>query len=109
MGGATRIKPTHGMKGTPEYVAWGSMNARCKNNKNENYARYGGRGIKICDQWASFEAFYQDMDNAQAANIVLIEKIITEIIRPIIVGGLRKQNRHETQVQIGYLITVDTA
>ena len=46
---------------TSEYMAWMSMRARCRNAKHPEYARYGGRGIRICDRWASFDAFLADM------------------------------------------------
>lgn len=29
----------------------GSMKCRCLNKSTSNYADYGGRGIKICDEW----------------------------------------------------------
>lgn len=49
---------THGLTGSPEYVSWSSMKARCLNPKNDNYSRYGGRGITVCNEWRdSFEAF----------------------------------------------------
>jgi hypothetical protein len=35
------------------------MKDRCYREKNRNYKYYGGRGIKICDEWKdNFEAFY---------------------------------------------------
>jgi hypothetical protein len=38
------------------------MLARCLNPNNGSFARYGGRGITICDRWReSFENFYADM------------------------------------------------
>jgi hypothetical protein len=41
---------------------WNNMKARCHNPKWINYARYGGRGITVCDEWLrSFEQFYADM------------------------------------------------
>ena len=43
---------------TPEYIAWGSIVQRCTNPKNPAYARYGGRGILICEEWRrDFSAF----------------------------------------------------
>jgi hypothetical protein len=44
-----------------EYSSWTHMRARCENPKNFNYERYGGRGIKICDRWKSFQNFFSDM------------------------------------------------
>lgn len=36
---------------------WASMKTRCTNPNCSNYANYGGRGIKICDEWQKFSAF----------------------------------------------------
>lgn len=52
---------SHGKYGTPVYVSWASMIQRCTNAERDNYEYYGGRGIKVCDRWRSFEAFYEDM------------------------------------------------
>jgi hypothetical protein len=38
------------------------MKQRCDNPKRKNWQNYGGRGIRICDEWkASFTAFMNDM------------------------------------------------
>jgi len=40
------------------YRVWGRMKERCYNQKREGYHRYGGRGIKVCDEWLNdFEVF----------------------------------------------------
>lgn len=40
------------------YGVWRNMNDRCLNPNNNNYHNYGGRGIKICDEWKnSYEVF----------------------------------------------------
>ena len=47
---------------TPEYQSWRGMRERCLNPKHVSYDRYGGRGIKVCDQWVhSFSQFLIDM------------------------------------------------
>ncbi len=41
------------------HPVWRNMKGRCYNPKHEKYPVYGGRGIKICDEWRnSFQAFY---------------------------------------------------
>jgi len=37
------------------------MRARCNNPKNIRYLDWGGRGIKVCDRWKTFENFLADM------------------------------------------------
>ena len=58
IGAATR---THGRTGSKVHYAWCSMRRRCEDEGNPKYPIYGGRGIKVCDQWQSFENFYADM------------------------------------------------
>jgi hypothetical protein len=53
---------THGMTWTAEHRAWLSMRNRCHNPKASGFAKYGARGITVCQKWRdSFEAFYADM------------------------------------------------
>lgn len=52
--------PKHGLSRHPLYANWFSMIDRCTNPKNEGYHRYGGRGISVCDEWASsFKKFIE--------------------------------------------------
>ncbi len=37
------------------------MKGRCRNQRLPGYKHYGGRGIKICEAWEDFVAFYRDM------------------------------------------------
>lgn len=53
---------THGMSKTPEYWTWWRIRGRCYSPKHHNYARYGGRGIRVCTRWLdSFHDFLSDM------------------------------------------------
>ncbi len=57
----------HGQARTPEYVAWQHMKDRCFNPRSHIYAYYGGRGITVCDRWATFENFIADMGKRPSA------------------------------------------
>jgi hypothetical protein len=46
---------------SPTYSSWRAMRSRCNYTKNAYYARYGGRGIKVCERWNSFQNFLADM------------------------------------------------
>lgn len=52
---------THDMSKTKTYKTWQTMRQRCENPNNDQYPAYGGRGIKVCERWSSFELFLQDM------------------------------------------------
>jgi hypothetical protein len=46
----------------PLYKAWLGMRNRCTNPRNSSYARYGARGVFVCDRWnADFWHFIADM------------------------------------------------
>lgn len=40
---------------------WSLMKSRCSNPKDNNFKRYGGRGISVCKRWDRFENFLHDM------------------------------------------------
>lgn len=46
---------------TPTYKTWAHMLGRCENPGDHAYARYGGRGIRVCTEWHEFENFLRDM------------------------------------------------
>lgn len=50
----------HGLSRTRIYRIWSLMKDRCNNPNSPAFANYGGRGIKVCDEWnGSVEAFNQ--------------------------------------------------
>jgi len=52
---------THGMSLSKAHISWKAMRQRCLNPNNPSYSHYGGRGIKICESWNSFQQFHRDM------------------------------------------------
>lgn len=48
----------HGMYDTKIYKTWENINSRCNNPNTPEYPNYGGRGIRICDEWKNFQDFY---------------------------------------------------
>ena len=57
----------HGMTKTRTFKSWDSMKQRCLNVNGIDYEEYGGRGIRICEQWVhSFNNFFADMGDRPA-------------------------------------------
>lgn len=57
---ASRERRTiHAKSGTRLYAVWKSMKQRCSDPLSNDFDRYGGRGITVCDEWLNdFQAFY---------------------------------------------------
>ena len=51
----------HGMSHTRFYKIWIKIKNRVTNSNYEHFNRYGGRGIKVCNNWLKFENFRDDM------------------------------------------------
>lgn len=49
----------NGLSNSKIYTAWNHFINRCYNSNNKAYKNYGGRGIKVCDEWKNdFMSFY---------------------------------------------------
>lgn len=49
---------SHGDSNTKLYRRWVSMKRRCSDPKHRAYHRYGGRGIRVCEEWRNdYHAF----------------------------------------------------
>jgi hypothetical protein len=60
------LRATHGhsrkqSERREEYQVWKLMRQRCLNPNHPRWPDWGGRGIKVCDRWNSFENFLADM------------------------------------------------
>ena len=51
------LNKTHGESKTRLYKEWKGMYTRCYNPNRHTYSNYGGRGIKVSEQWKTFEEF----------------------------------------------------
>lgn len=58
---ASKANKTHGRARDRVYTIWVQMRGRCKNAKSKAFPYYGGRGIRVCERWESFENFLSDM------------------------------------------------
>jgi hypothetical protein len=50
----------HGLTGTKIYKIWRAMRRRCYDETNRDYHTYGGKGVKVCQDWDTrFIPFYE--------------------------------------------------
>lgn len=64
---------THGGSKTRLYRIWFNIKCRCHKPASPDYARYGARGITVCDEWKNdFQAFYDwSMSNGYLENLTI--------------------------------------
>ncbi len=56
---------------SPAYRTWEQLKQRCENPNNPQWKNYGGRGIKVCEQWRkSFACFIADMGECPPFNSI---------------------------------------
>jgi len=54
----------HGLSNIKEYRLWINIKSRCNNPNTPKYKNHGGRGIRICEEWANdFTKFYDYISN----------------------------------------------
>ena len=70
--------PIHGAKHTRLYKVWCAMRERCNNPHNKRYARYGGRGISVCNEWDDYRAFREWAEMNGYADGLTIDRIDTD-------------------------------
>ena len=76
-------RKTHGMTGTRLYNIWRSMKKRCNVVTNDAYKYYGGRGIKVCEEWNDFELFMKwAYSNGYADNLTIERKDVNGNYEP---------------------------
>lgn len=60
------------------YQIWLSMRNRCDSPNNKCYSNYGGRGIKMCDEWRSYLNFKTWALSHGYANNLTLDRINTD-------------------------------
>ena len=50
----------HGLCESDIYHRWEDMKSRCYNKNNKAYKNYGGRGIKVCEEWKDTPAAFAE-------------------------------------------------
>lgn len=63
-----RARATHGSGRSRLYGVWHSMKQRCYDKARKDYANYGGRGIRVCDEWLHDFAAFRDWAESAGYN-----------------------------------------
>ncbi len=70
------INKKHGDSCTRLYKIWSGMKKRCYTKTDKNYLLYGGRGIKVCDDWKTDYLKFKEwaLSNGYADSLTLDRK-----------------------------------
>lgn len=66
----------HNGKNSNIYDIWYRINKRCYYKKDNSYSVYGGRGVKVCDEWHSYKKFKEwALKNGYYSDKLTIDRI----------------------------------
>lgn len=66
------VERNHGFSNDRLYCIWANMKARCNYEKSNFYSIYGGRGIKVCNEWNDFLPFREwALQNGYKENLTI--------------------------------------
>jgi len=68
---ASAARLRHGMSDHPAYNTWTALNNRCNNPNASDFQHYGGRGIRVCAAWRTFDGFWADMGASWALGLTI--------------------------------------
>lgn len=103
-GGKKNPRYSHGMAGTKIYYVWFAMKKRCDDRKATGWKNYGGRGIEYCEEWKSFQGFWNDMRKGYREGLT-IERIENDgdYCKENCKWATRaEQNRNSRNVKLGF-------
>lgn len=66
---------THGMSRTSLFHVWRAMKDRCLNPNNRSYKNYGGKGVRVCDEWLDSTTFFDWARSSGYEDGLTIERI----------------------------------
>lgn len=70
-----RITNNHELTYHDAYSRWNAMVYRCENPKSSAYKSYGGRGIKVCEEWKDAKTFMKWADENGFRKDLTLERI----------------------------------
>ena len=65
----------HGDSKERLYRIWSGMRVRTTNTRRKEYPNYGGRGIKVCDEWQDYQTFKEWALSNGYSNDLSIDRI----------------------------------
>lgn len=115
-GRPTGRQPQHGAcrngASTPLYRMWGRIKERCLNPNKDSYHRYGGRGIRVCEEWMnSFLTFSEWATENGYQEGLQIDRINNDgNYEPgncrFVTGEVNTQNQGQAKLSIEKVITI---
>lgn len=75
---------THGQTGTRIFNIYCNIKQRCYNENNKRFHDYGGRGIRMCEEWSnSFQSFYEwSIENGYSEELTIDRKDVNGNYEP---------------------------